>query len=188
METHDPNAPRPVPPAPPPAGAPLGTAAGTTSYVKADPAKRFVAALIDFVIAWVVALILSMGGSLFYGIGQFVAGAYLLVRDGLEYDFMDRRSVGKKIMKLRPVHLDGGVMDVNTSARRNWPLALGYFLGGLVALAMGAGMWTATGSLAMLAWLGWLLVLVEGILVLTDKEGRRIGDKQANTQVIESEA
>jgi uncharacterized RDD family membrane protein YckC len=185
METRDPNVSQPGPV--PPFSAP-GAATGATTYAKADLGRRFGAALIDGIIASVVAYVLGIGGTFLYGIGQFVGGAYMLVRDGLEYDFMDRRSIGKKLMKLRPIRLDGGSMDINASIRRNWPLALGYFLGGLVALAMGAGLWGAGGSLAMLAWVGWLLGLVEAVLVLTDKDGRRLGDKQANTQVINSEA
>jgi uncharacterized RDD family membrane protein YckC len=51
--------------------------------------------------------------------------AYALLRDGLTYDFMDGRSIGKKLMKLRPVRHDGSPMDMATSARRNWPLAFG---------------------------------------------------------------
>ena len=33
---------------------------------------------------------------------------YILTRDGFEYDFMKYRSIGKQLMKLRPVIVDGG--------------------------------------------------------------------------------
>jgi uncharacterized RDD family membrane protein YckC len=140
--------------------------------VKADLTKRFIAALIDGVIGGVVSFVPFVGG--------LAAAAYFLLRDGLDVDFMRNRSLGKKIMKLRPVTLDGGPLDLVASAKRNWMFALG-------------------GVITMLLWipiLGWLLVfpvalvalalaVVELVLVLTDPLGRRFGDKMANTQVIE---
>lgn len=107
-------------------------------------------------------------------VGALAGAAYMLVRDGLEVDFMDRRSLGKKVMKLRPVRLDGQPMDIGASAKRNIPFAigpvimiipiLGWILGPIVALAIG---------------------IIEIVLVLTDAEGRRLGDKWAETKVIE---
>ena len=108
----------------------------------------------------------------------------MLLRDGLAYDFMDGRSIGKKVMKLRPVRLDGRPMDIETSIRRNWPLALGNVVGGVIYLIFGwAGVFAT--PLIMIAS---LVGLVEAILVLTDKDGRRFGDKFANTQVIDAGA
>lgn len=155
---------------------------------KADLGKRFVAVFIDGLIAAAIGLILGFGGrGLLYGVGTLIGVGYILVRDGLALDFMNGRSIGKKIMKLRPVRLDGGTMDINTSIRRNWPLALGNIIWGLAAVMGGLGIYLFAGLLAIIAWLGSLLGLVEGILVLTDAEGRRIGDKFADTKVIESE-
>jgi uncharacterized RDD family membrane protein YckC len=148
------------------------TANTPTAMVKADLTKRFLAALIDggltFVVSWVPV------------IGGLVAAAYMLLRDGLELEFMDRRSLGKKIMKLRPVRLDGQPMDMVGSAKRNWMFALG----GIMSL------------LLFIPFLGWLLMIpvglaalalgvVELVLVITDSQGRRLGDKIAATQVIE---
>ncbi len=154
-----------------PSAAPdTGPAAGVTA--KADLMKRFVAALIDGVVAAVVSWVPVIGG--------LVAAAYLLLRDGFEFDFMDQRSLGKKVMKLRPVRLDGQPMDMVASAKRNWMFALG----GVTAL------------LAFIPILGWLLMIpvalaalvlgiIEIVLVLTDPQGRRLGDKIAATQVVE---
>lgn len=139
---------------------------------RADPAKRVVAGLIDAVIAVVVGFIPVVGG--------IVASAYWLLRDGLDIEFMDHRSIGKKLLKLRPVRDDGGPMDLEASARRNWPLAVG----GVAQVLM------------FIPFIGWLLVIpvalvalglaiVELVLVLTDAEGRRIGDKTGGTRVIE---
>lgn len=67
-------------------------------------------------------------------IGSLLGFAYILTRDGFSFEFMDGRSLGKKLMKLRPVRDDGGVMDITTSIKRNWTLALGS-LGYLVVYA-----------------------------------------------------
>lgn len=142
---------------------------------KADLSKRFIAAVIDCVIGFVIGMIPFIGG--------LIGAAYWLVRDGLEVEFMDRRSIGKKVMKLRPVRLDGRPMDIATSVRRNWMFAIG----GIVQLLM------------FIPILGWLLMipvalvalalgLLELYKVLTDPQGRRLGDSMAGTRVIEVDA
>jgi uncharacterized RDD family membrane protein YckC len=139
---------------------------------KPDTGKRIVAAVIDCVIAAVLNMIPAIGG--------LIAAAYWLVRDGMEIDFMDRRSVGKKVMKLRPIRLDGQPMDVATSARRNWMFALG----------------GVAWFLKYIPILGWLLLVPVGIValalglyelyrVISDPQGRRLGDAMAGTKVIE---
>ena len=145
--------------------APVSSTASTT---KADLVKRFIAALIDSVLASVVALIPVVGG--------IVGAAYILVKDGLELEFMDRRSIGKKLMKLRPVRLDGGSMDITTSLQRNWPLAIGSILSIIPFLG-----WIAAIIIAP------IIAIIELVLVLTDPGGRRLGDKLAGTKVIEVE-
>lgn len=139
---------------------------------KAELSKRAIAALIDGGIGFVIGLVPVIGG--------LAAAAYWLLRDGLELDFMDRRSIGKKVMKLRPVRLDGAAMDIEASVRRNWMFALG----GVVSL------------LLFIPIIGWLLMIpvglaalvlsiIEIVRVLTDAEGRRWGDQMAGTKVIE---
>ena len=165
-------------------GAPVGAASA-----KADPVKRFLALLLDGLIAGVAFLIISgIVGALSnvfigQGIGYLVLSAYYLLRDGLAYDFADGRSIGKKLLKLRPARLDGGPMDMETSVRRNWPLALGFVIYGLAALLGGMGMYAFAAALWFVGAAGGLLFLVECILVLVDAEGRRFGDKFANTKV-----
>ena len=148
--------------------------------VKTDLGKRFIAVLIDgippIVVAVVFGLIPFIGGI----IGGLLAGGWWLVRDGLDLEFADKRSPGKKLMKLRPVRLDGQPMDMATSIKRNLPIAIycvGYFLwivpilGHLVSIPIFL--------------IGGLINLVEAVLVITDGEGRRWGDKMAGTKVIE---
>ena len=139
---------------------------------KADLSKRFLAALIDGILAAIVAWIPFVGG--------IIAAAYLLVRDGLELDFADRRSIGKKVMKLRPVRLDGQPMNLETSIKRNLPLCIG---------AVGAIFWV----IPILGWIiaillgiiGLIVAVIEALTVISDAEGRRMGDKFAGTKVIE---
>jgi uncharacterized RDD family membrane protein YckC len=152
---------------------PISSSVETTpspaTTAKADLTKRFIAALIDNVLASLVSAIPVVGG--------IVGAAYILVKDGLDFEFMDKRSLGKKLMKLRPVRLDGQPMDLNTSIRRNWPLAIGSIL-------------------SIIPLLGWIIAIpvslvigiIELVLVLTDAEGRRMGDKLAGTKVIEVES
>ena len=138
---------------------------------KADLGKRIPAALIDGILAFVVGFIPFIGG--------LIGTAYWCVRDGMEIDFMDRRSIGKKVMKLRPVTLDGSPMDIMASVKRNWMFALG----GVAQLLI----YTIIGIILAipLIFVAILLGILELVLVITDDEGRRLGDKIANTMVIE---
>jgi uncharacterized RDD family membrane protein YckC len=140
---------------------------------KADLGKRIIAAIIDAVVGAVLGMIPV--------IGWLIGSAYWLVRDGLDVDFMKQRSLGKKVMKLRPVRLDGGPMNIETSIRRNWPFAIG----GIAAFIMIIPVlgWILG---ALLALIGLGVGIVEIVLVITDPEGRRLGDKTAATKVVES--
>ncbi len=163
------NVPPPPPPVPetPPPPPQLGTSVGSAGGLrKADLLKRFIAAVIDAVLAGIVSFVPVIGG--------LVGAAYMLLRDGLEIDFMDGRSLGKKIMKLRPVRLDGGPMDIATSVKRNIPFAIGPVI--MIVPVIG---WIIGPMVAI------VVDLVESVLVLTDPQGRRIGDKMAETMVIE---
>ena len=137
-----------------------------------DKTKRAIAMIIDAVAAVLVGMIPVIGG--------LVATAYWLVRDGLDVEFMPFRSLGKQLTGLKPVRVDGKPMDIETSIRRNWPFAVGGIAQVLLFIPI----------------IGWLLVipvilvalglgLTEAFLVLTDDEGRRLGDRTGETRVIE---
>ena len=139
---------------------------------KANLGKRFLAALMDGVLTMVVGLVPV--------VGWLAGAAYWLVRDGLDLDFMDRRSIGKKVMGLRPVTLDGSPMDLVASARRNWTLALGGVASFLVAIPFLGWLIAIPVALAALA-----VGVAEIILVLVDPRGRRLGDRTGNSLVVE---
>lgn len=138
---------------------------------KPDHLTRLLAALIDGLVAFVLSLVPYLG--------WLMAGAYMVSRDGLEFGFIQHRSVGKHVMKLRVDRMDGRPMDVEASARRNWMWGIGYLIDPLWAIPL----------------LGWILVpavalvslavgLYEVYNVLTDDEGRRWGDRLAATKVV----
>lgn len=143
-----------------------------TTPGKADLGKRLIAAIIDGILAAGVSFIPIVGG--------IIGGLYILLRDGMDVEFMDKRSIGKKLIKLRPVRLDGQPMDPVTSAKRNLPLSVG---------AIGTVFWV----IPILGWIvavlfalvGLVIGIIELVLVLTDPEGRRMGDKLAGTKVVE---
>ena len=125
------------------------------STTKPDSGKRIIAFIIDGLVAGALSSILGFVPILGALLGSFAGLAYLLVKDGLDLDFMDGRSIGKKVMKLRPVRLDGQKMDIMSSAKRNFTFAIPF------------------------------LNLFEIFKGLSDPEGRRIGDTIAETKVIE---
>lgn len=141
------------------------------NYPKADLGKRFVAALIDGVIAGILTVVIPI-------LGGLLGAAYTLTKDALMFQLTKdaqwkNRSVGKKVMGLQVVNLGGGDVDMTISLKRNVTLAIGSLLAAIPLL-----------GLLVAPLVGGVLGLIEIILVLTDAAGRRLGDKWANTQVI----
>ena len=154
-----------------------------TDTGKAPLGKRAVALILDGLIAGVIATVFGLLGSRMGGIGVLVGAAYTLCRDGLALEFANGRSVGKQLMGLSVERLDGRPMDLETSIRRNWPLAIGSVLSGVGGL-IGGGIGAFLGGLVG-AGIGGVIGLIEIYLVVTDPHGRRIGDKTAGTEVVE---
>ena len=132
---------------------------------------RLLAGVIDALIVIVVSVVPGVGG--------LAAAAYLLIRDGLETDFMDHRSIGKRIMKLRPVRVDGIPMDITDSIRRNWMFSIFGIIVFLASTIVGAILAFPL-ALMLVVFLG-----VEIFLVITDDDRRRFGDRVADTIVIQ---
>lgn len=162
-----------TPPQPGPDSGSILPPAAPTGAVKADLGKRIVAAIIDAVIAGVVGVAIPV-------IGGLIGAAYMLLRDGMEFDFMNHRSVGKHVMKLHLVSVDGAPLALSTSIKRNWMFVLGALIPLLAAIPFLG--WVAIPFVGLA---GFALGLIELVLVLTDAEGRRLGDKMAATRVAE---
>lgn len=139
---------------------------------KADLRKRALALLIDMVLAFIVGFVPAIGG--------LVGAVYLLLRDGMDLDFMNHRSIGKQVMKLRLDSLTNAPIDPLTSMKRNWLLAFAPLAqAGLFIPIVG---WLFTILITPIAFIA---LVVEVVLVLTDSEGRRLGDRIAGTVVRE---
>ncbi len=131
------------------------------TFSKAPLFRRLVAELIDGVIP-----LPFLAGV--FPIWLAIPLAYALFADG------QGASLGKRLLGLRVVRISpeasrhGMPCNVGRSVLRNG----GYILAGLCTLS------------AFLAPLGALYPVVEGIVVLCRKDGRRLGDLLAGTQVI----
>ncbi len=84
-------------------------------------------------------------------------------------------------MQLSVVRLDGAPMDLTTSMKRNWMFALGGIAQLLAFTIIGLVLAIPLGVVAF------VIGIVEIVLVVVDANGRRLGDKLAVTQVVESE-
>jgi len=112
-------------------------------------------------------------------LGGLLGGVYLVVRDGVEVGPLRFRSVGKYVMGLDLVRLDGRPVTLETSVQRNWMLGLSSVAGAFIVVPIVGG---ALASLVSLAGLG--LVLYEVYNVFADPDGRRWGDRLGNTKVV----
>lgn len=141
---------------------------------KADVFPRILAFMIDGLIAWLPFFIPVIGG--------VFGSLYLLFKDGIMYQITKEeewknRSIGKKILNLEIESLDGEVIDLVISAKRNLPLTIGNF----IAIVPVIG-WVIGPTIAL------ILAVVELIVFLTNDDHRRLGDLWANTKVIKAES
>ncbi len=167
-----PSAPPPGPQQPAPrAYAPPAYGQQQFVYPKAPLVARFAAHLVDsflFMFPAIVLIIVAIvGASNENGAVAAIFGILggLLMLAGIVYQFIkdgraNGQSVGKKLMKLMVVHLP-----------TNQPCTMGQSAG-RAAIMMALGLIPYVGG------------LVEPVVVLAASDGRRLGDKAANTQVI----
>lgn len=127
---------------------------------KASLLLRFIAKGIDFiVIAAAIRLVPQVG---------YLAGVlYVAISDGL----FDGRSLGKKVVRLRVVQpATGGPADFRASVLRNAVFALAVLIYAIPFF----GLVIAS-----------VLIALEILLVIGNKDGLRLGDELAGTKVIE---
>jgi len=142
------------------AGQPGVEARGGTDALdlKADYLPRLVARIIDVLVAAALAQLVRP-------VGFFAGLTYVLIADGV----MPGRSPGKAMIGLRTVTDDGRPVGLRESILRNLPIGAAFLL-------------------SVIPWVGWLLagavIVLEGLLVVGNERGRRLGDVVARTHVM----
>ncbi|UFH57054.1 RDD family protein [Spirosoma sp. KNUC1025] len=139
---------------------PTYTPVPVSTYVKATPLQRFVAAFIDGIVAYVPAMILIALSRNLGMIGYVIAIAYMLTKDALPATggFLGGQSVGKKLMGIKAVKEDSGASllgDYGTAITRQVPLIIPLF------------------------------GIIDALMVFSS-DGKRFGDKWANTIVVKA--
>jgi len=159
---------------------------------KVDNMKRFLAVLIDGVLAGVVMAVIGavggvlagmvsgMIGGIVIGLGQAVGGGYMLIRDSLN----DGRSFGKKFMGLTVKTPDGSPCTQQQSIQRNMlqggPLVV---MGGATILGSLVGiLGTLLGLVGAVIGLGSLYEAVQ--VVALDANGRRLMESKAQVYTV----
>ena len=132
-------------------------------YPKANLLNRFIAKVIDFLIALALSQLLPP-------VGLYAGITYLFIADG----YAKGQSVGKYLLGLYVLSLHPpGINPFRLSILRNLPLTLAYVL-------------------FLIPYVGWvffcLIVGLEGLLVFGNVRGLRLGDELARTQVIDQVA
>lgn len=128
---------------------------------KASLLLRVLAKILDFIIVAIMTEVVPRAG--FYA-GLF----YMLISDSL----FNGRSVGKYLMGIRTISLKNGQpCSVRDSVIRNSPFGIGILL-------------------YKIPFIGWIFLLIiavfEFLVLFGSKEGMRLGDEIAKTEVIES--
>ncbi len=130
-------------------------------YPKAHVLNRFIAKLIDLFIVVAADEIASPVG--------FLSGlAYILIADG----FAGGRSIGKRLVGLQTMRLDSRESaGFRESIIRNLP----------------CGMAQVLFAVPYIGWIGSVAILAfEGLLIIGNEQGRRLGDEVARTQVLDA--
>lgn len=132
----------------------------------ADPLTRSVAKFLDVLLASAIDQLLPV-------FGMFAAVTYVMIADGLQ----PGGSVGKRLLGLAVRGPEGRACGVRESLLRNGVLAGPFALW----LLLQPGGWLS-------ATLGWIVLIgafgLEGILLVGNAQGQRLGDEFAGTRVI----
>ncbi len=146
-------------------------------FPRADLGRRIIAGILDHLICMVPYLFAIFGVP--FWLLNLLFAALFLTKDAIIYEISKQeeyknKSIGKKMLNLKIACLDGGHVDWVRSIRRNVTLAAGFIVGVLPIIGKFFGPLIAFG-----------FIIVEIFLVLTDENGRRIGDRISLTQVVD---
>lgn len=143
----------------------------SNSQPNADLLPRALAAIIDGLIGGILAAVIPI-------LGGILGAAYILSKDALMFqatknDQWKNKSVGKYLFKIHVQSDQADPIDWVTSIKRNWPLAIG----------------TVVAIIPILGWVlgplvAFVFSIIELVLVLTDPNRRRLGDRVANSRVV----
>jgi uncharacterized RDD family membrane protein YckC len=145
-----------------------------TGLKKADPIKRVIAFIIDVIASMIIGLIPVVGG--------IIGALYMLFRDALPIDVLEKKSIGNKLLNLSVIKIEDEtpVIDYATSAKRNWMFSLGPVM--LFFIYIPILGWLIDIILAIVLF---VLIVIELLKIFLDEKGIRLGDKWAGTMVIE---
>ncbi len=163
-----------------PGGDGAATAPPPPPSVAPELATRCLAKLVDGAVALLFyGLVSAFFSSWFHAffLGGLAASVYFLVSDGLDVDFMRRRSLGKRVMGLTVECIDGTRCTLAGSVQRNWMFTVIFFAQAFTFVA------PAVSVLIVLAALG--LVGYETYWIVTNPNGIRWGDDLAGTEVLQ---
>jgi uncharacterized RDD family membrane protein YckC len=137
--------------------------------IKVSVINRVIAKFIDLLMLGAFAAILP------YPLGPLLGFGYSLFADGLNFGPLRGQSVGKKLMRLRVVHMQRRApASFRDSALRNAPVGVATFFAIIPVWG-----WL------ILALIGIPLMVMEVYLMLSVETGHRLGDVMGDTEVIE---
>ncbi len=145
-----------------------------TIYQKANTLNRFIARFIDLLIVWTLLELIPK-------VGFFAGLTYMLIGDGFEGKSIGKRLIGLRVILIREEIEDSSSNAVTTtfedncnfkeSIIRNFPFGIGYLLF----------------NIPLIGWVFPLIIFAfEGLLIIGNEKGMRIGDEIAKTQVIDN--
>lgn len=142
---------------------------------RANPVRRVLAKFIDlFVVMFTSAVVI-------YPVGPLLGFLYSLVADALPFKGFQGQSLGKKLLKLKVVSTKPGSqislkskITYRESIYRNAPVGVATFFA-LIPI------W----GWAILALIGFPLMIVEIYLLVRAPRGQRLGDVMADTEVVD---
>lgn len=140
---------------------------------RAHPVRRVTAKFVD------LAVVMVLSAMLYYPFGPLFGFLYSLFADALPLKRFSGQSFGKKILKLKVISLKPGAtantrITYRDSMWRNAPVGVATFFA-LIPI------W----GWAILALIGFPLMIVEIYLLVRAPRGQRLGDVMADTEVVE---
>jgi uncharacterized RDD family membrane protein YckC len=146
------------------------------SYTVATPSQRLIAGIIDLVIYAILSGLMGLILSLFGlpGLGQLIGLAYLFFRDS--FQGTGYQSLGKKVVRLKVLHHDTKEISYLIGLKRNF-----IFIPNLLSLVGIFFMFYSGGATLVLA-------CIELFQLFNNKNYQRLGDRFANTTVIQLNA